>query len=76
MEYKWPSSVAALLRVVEIDAFTENMVHDPIKGHDRALEKLVVMKGEAHTIGRYMDHNRAKARHQGSGVRGRSRAGG
>lgn len=53
-EHKQPCSMATLLRtnggrrVVELDAITENWVYIPIKGHKRAPEKLVVVKGDAH----------------------------
>jgi hypothetical protein len=57
--------VAARLRM-ELDAFTEDKVHDSIKGHESSLEKLSVMKGDAHTIGKHESRNRAKERHRGS----------
>jgi hypothetical protein len=71
-EYKRPCSLAALLRmdggrmVVELDTVMENWVHDAVKGHERAKEKLVVVKGDMDTIGRQMDDNRAKDERQGS----------
>jgi hypothetical protein len=48
--------------VAELDAITENRVHFPIKGHKRALEKLLVVKG-----GRHVDRGRAKDGRRGSG---------
>jgi hypothetical protein len=71
-EHKWPSSVAALLRlgggwrVVDLDTVTENKVHDSIKGHYGASEKLIVVKGEAHTVGRLVECIGAKNMRQGS----------
>jgi hypothetical protein len=65
-EHKRPSSVVAFLRmdggrrVVELDAVTEKRVHGPIKGHERSPERLSVVKGYTHTVGRHMDHGRAK----------------
>jgi hypothetical protein len=38
----------------------ENRVHDPIKGHKCAPEKLTVVKGDAHTIRWHVDCNEAK----------------
>jgi hypothetical protein len=55
----------ALLKV-ELNAVMENKVHDPIKGHECALEKLVVVKGDAHTVGRPMTHDTMKVGHRGS----------
>jgi hypothetical protein len=52
---------------VELDAITENRVHDPIKGHMCVPGKLVVVKGDTHTVGRCVDHDMAKDEHQGSG---------
>jgi hypothetical protein len=77
-EHKWPSSMAALLRVdggrrvVEFDAITKNRVHDLIKGHKCAPEELTVMKGDTHTVGRHVDHDMAKNGDVVHGGRGRS----
>jgi hypothetical protein len=66
VEHKQSSGVVALLRVdegwrvVELNAITENRVHDPIKGHERAPKKLVVVKGDTHTVRRHMDRGMAK----------------
>jgi hypothetical protein len=38
-KHKWPGSVGARLRV-ELDTVMENRVHDMIKGHKCALEKM------------------------------------
>lgn len=62
--------------MVELDAVTEKRVHGPIKGHERSPERLSVVKGYTHTVGRHMDHDRAKDRRQGIGVRGRVKTGG
>jgi hypothetical protein len=53
-------------RVVELNTFTENRVHDPIKSHEHAPRELVVMKGDTHTVGRHVDHDGAKDEHRGS----------
>jgi hypothetical protein len=45
---------------VERDAITENRVHGPIKCHECALEKLVVVKGDTCTVGRHRNRNRGR----------------
>lgn len=60
----------------EFDVVTENRVHDSIKGHERAPKKLAIVKRDTHTVGRHVDRDRAKDRCQGTGVRGRVKAGG
>ena len=57
--------MASRLRVAEVDAFTENVVHVLIKGHERALEKLAVAKGDKHKVRRHVGHGMAKDEHQG-----------
>lgn len=47
-------------RVVKLDVVMEHRVHDPIKDHKGASEKLAVVKGDAHTIGRHVDSGMAK----------------
>jgi hypothetical protein len=54
---------------MELDAVMEDKVHDSIKGHESSLEKLSVMKGDAHTVGKHESRNRAKERHRGSRCR-------
>jgi hypothetical protein len=61
---------------VELDAVTENRVHDLIKRHESALEKMAVVKGDAHTVGWVMNCDGAKEGRQGRGVRCRARVGG
>lgn len=51
-EQKRSDSVAVLLRV-DLDTVTKDKVHDLIKAHKCALEKLTVVKGDAHTVGRH-----------------------
>jgi hypothetical protein len=53
-------------RVVELNAVTENRVHDLIKGHERAPKKLAVVKGGACTVGRHVNYGMAKGECQGS----------
>jgi hypothetical protein len=71
VEHKQPNSMVALLRVdegrrvVEIDVVTKNRVHGLIKGHERGPEKLVVVKGETHTVRRHVDHGMAKDMRRG-----------
>jgi hypothetical protein len=55
---------------VELNADTENRVHDPIKDHECALEKLVVVKGDTHMVGRHGNHDRSRGWHGGEGGRG------
>jgi hypothetical protein len=38
---------------LELDAVTENKVHGLFKGHKCALEKLTVVKGNTHMVGRH-----------------------
>lgn len=71
-KHKRCNGVAALLsvdggqRVVELDTFTKNMVHGPIKGHKHAPKKLVVVMGDTNMVGRHMDWDGAKdMRHGG-----------
>jgi hypothetical protein len=52
-------------RVVELDAITENRIHVFIKGHEHALEKLLVAKGYTHIVERHVNHGMAKDEHQG-----------
>lgn len=68
--------VDGVRRVVERDAVTENRVHDLIKGHECASEKLTVVKGDTHMIGRHMEHDMAKDERQGSRREGVGRTGG
>lgn len=71
-EHKQPYSLVALTRmaecqrVVELNAVTENRVHDLIKGHERAPKKLAVVKGGACTVGRHVNYGMAKGECQGS----------
>lgn len=51
-EHKQSDSVAVLLRV-DLDTVTKDRVRDLIKAHKCALEKLTVVKGDAHTVGRH-----------------------
>lgn len=44
--------MTTLLRV-EFDTVTKNRVHDLFKGHESALEKLIVVKVDVHTMGRH-----------------------
>lgn len=53
-------------RVVEIDTLMENQIQGPIKGNEHALEKLIVLKGDPHMVGRYVDRDLAKDGRQGS----------
>ena len=61
-------------RVAELDAITENRVHFPVKGHERVLEKLLVVKEYMHTVGRHVDRGRAKDGRRGSGHEGGAHA--
>lgn len=65
-EHKWPSSVAVRLRV-ELNAVRENIVHDPVEGHECALEKLTVVNGHMHTVGRNGNCSGGRGRHGGAG---------
>jgi hypothetical protein len=72
-------------RVEELDVDTENRVHDPIKGHRCAPEKLSVVKRDTHVVGRHMNRggakdgcrkSRCRKGEAESGIVGRNRAGG
>lgn len=54
---------------MELDAVMEDKVHDSIKGHESSLEKLSIMQGDVHTVGKHESRNRAKERHRGSRCR-------
>lgn len=58
--------MAAHLRV-ELDAVTENTVHDTIKGHEGAPEKMVGVKGDVHIVGMLENHGGGKVRRGGAG---------
>lgn len=51
--------MTARLRV-EFDTVTENRVHDLIKGHESAPKKLIVVKVDAHTMGRHSEQRDTK----------------
>lgn len=53
-------------RVVELDTLMENQIQGPIKGNEHALEKLIVLKGYPHMVGRHVDRDMAKDGCQGS----------
>jgi hypothetical protein len=57
--------------VVELDTSTENRVHDPIKGYKHAPEKLAIVKGDTHIVGRHVDRGVAKDGSRGSECRER-----
>jgi hypothetical protein len=52
---KRPGNVAALLRV-ELNAVTEDWVHDSIKCHECAPLTQAVVKGDKDTVGRHVNH--------------------
>lgn len=51
---------------MELDAVTENRVHNPINSHECAPKKLVVVKGDVHTVRRHVSRDGAKEGHRGS----------
>jgi hypothetical protein len=65
-------SMAVCLRV-ELDAITRNRVHDPIKGHECASEKMADVKGDAHTVGRHENRGGGGVWHDGDGGWGNAR---
>jgi hypothetical protein len=64
-EQKWSGSMAARLRI-ELDAITEDRVHDPIKSDESALEKQTVVKGDTHMVGRHVNHVEEKNGRRGA----------
>jgi hypothetical protein len=53
-------------RVVELDTLMENQIQGPIKGNEHALEKLIVLKGDPHMVGRHVERDMAKDGRQGN----------
>lgn len=53
-------------RVAELDAVTENRVHLSVKCHERAPEKLPVVKECTNTVGWHVDRSEAKDKRRGS----------
>lgn len=47
---------------MELDAVTENTIHDTIKGHEGAPEKMVGVKEDAHIVGMLENHGGGKVR--------------